>query len=115
MLFYALKAAKELDEEGIQTEVINIASIKPLDKQVVLDSAKKTGATVSVEDHQVAGGLGGMLAEVFAEHMPTPLERVGLQDTFGESGKPEELLTKFNMDTNSIKKAVEKVISRKKA
>lgn len=115
MLFYALKAAKELDEEGIQTEVINIASIKPLDKQAVLDSAKKTGATVSVEDHQVAGGLGGMLAEVFAEHMPTPLERVGLQDTFGESGKPEELLTKFNMDTNSIKKAVEKVISRKKS
>ena len=113
MLYYALCAAKELEEEGIQTEVLNIASIKPLDTESVLESVKKTGCAVSVEDHQVAGGLGGLLAEVFSENLPTPLERVGLRDVFGESGKPEELLTQFHMDTNSIKEAVKKVIKRK--
>lgn len=113
MLYYALMAAKELASENIQVEVLNLASIKPLDTQSVLDSVKRTRAAVSVEDHQVAGGLGGLLAEVFAEHLPTPLERIGLQDTFGESGKPEELLKKYHMDTPDIVAAVKKVISRK--
>ncbi|MBP7832596.1 MAG: transketolase family protein [Candidatus Levybacteria bacterium] len=113
MLYYALLAAKELEDEGIQTEVINIASIKPLDTQTVLESVKKTGCAVTVEDHQVAGGLGGLLAEVFAENLPIPLERIGLQDTFGESGKPYELIQKYHMDTPDIKEAVKKAISRK--
>lgn len=113
MLYYALMAAKQLESENIQVEVINIASIKPLDTTAVLESVKKTGCAVSVEDHQVAGGLGGLLSEVFAENIPTPLERIGLQDTFGESGKPEELLVKFKMDTPSITAAVKKSIGRK--
>jgi transketolase len=113
MLYYALKAAKELENAGVEVEVINVSSIKPLDTQTVLDSVKKTGTAVSVEDHQVAGGLGGLLAETFSEHLPTPLERIGLQDTFGESGKPEELIKKYHMDTPNIVAAVKKVISRK--
>lgn len=113
MLYYALLAANELEEEGIQTEVINVASIKPLDTQTVLESVQKTGCAVSVEDHQVAGGLGGMLAEVFAQNLPIPLERIGLQDTFSESGKPYELIQKYKMDTPDIKEAVKKAIERK--
>ncbi len=113
MLYYALLAAKELEAEGIETEVLNIASIKPIDVDSVIGSVKKTRAAVSVEDHQVAGGLGGLLSEVFAEHLPTPLERIGLQDTFGESGKPYELIQKYKMDTPDIVAAVKKVISRK--
>lgn len=113
MVYYALLAAKQLESENISVEVINVASIKPLDVQAVLDSVKKTGCAVSVEDHQVAGGLGGLLAETFAEHLPTPLERIGLQDVFGESGKPEELIVKFKMDAPSIAEAVKKAISRK--
>lgn len=112
MLFYALKAAKELEEEGIQVEVINVASIKPLDVETVINSVKKTGRAITVEDHQRAGGLGGLLAEVFAENLPTPLERIGLKDTFGESGKPEELIEKYGMGTDSIKEAVKKMISQ---
>lgn len=102
MLYYALLAAKQLGEEGIQTEVLNIASIKPLDVESVINSVRKTRAAVSVEDHQVAGGLGGLLAETFAEHLPTPLERIGLQDVFGESGSPTDLLKKYHMDTPDI-------------
>ncbi len=113
MLYYALLAAKELEEEGIQTEVINVASIKPLDTESVLASVKKTGCAVSVEDHQIAGGLGGLLAETFAQNLPIPLERIGLQDTFGESGKPYELIQKYHMDTPDIKEAVKKAIGRK--
>lgn len=112
MLYYALKAAKELTEEGIQVEVLNIASIKPLDVGAVLASVKKTGKAVSVEDHQKAGGLGGLLAEVFSENLPTPLERIGLKDTFGESGKPEELIEKYGMGTRSIKEAVKNILTR---
>ena len=113
MLYYALLAAKQLESEGIQTEVINVASIKPLDEQTILDSVKKTRAAVSVEDHQIAGGLGGLLSEIFSANLPTPLERIGLQDTFGESGKPEELLKKHHMDTPDIVEGVKKAISRK--
>lgn len=114
MLYYALQAAHELEQEGVETEVINISSIKPLDLDIVIASVIISGCAVSVEDHQVAGGLGGMLSEVFAEEIPTPLVRIGLQDTFGESGTPEELIKKFHMDTPSIKEAVKMSIARKK-
>lgn len=113
MLYYALLAAKELENENIQVEVLNISSIKPLDVDMVIESVKKTRAAVSVEDHQVAGGLGGLLSETFAQHLPTPLERIGLQDVFGESGSPYDLIKKYHMDTPDIITAVKKVIGRK--
>lgn len=113
MLYYSLLAAKELDEEGLQTKVVNIHTIKPLDEATIIGLARETGAVVSVEDHQVDGGLGSAIAEVLAKNHPTAQEFVGLQNTFGESGKPEELLKKFEMDKDAIKEAVKKAISRK--
>ncbi len=113
LLYQALLAAKELEEEGIQTLVANVATIKPLDEQTVVELAKQTGAAVTVEDHQVAGGLGGAIAETLAKMNPTPIEFIGLQDTFGETGTPTELIKKYKMDKNAIKDAVKKAISRK--
>ena len=113
MLFHALTAAKDLEEEGISTKVVNIHTIKPLDEETIIGLAKETGALVSVEDHQVDGGLGSAIAEVLAKNHPTPQEFIGLQNTFGESGKIDELLTKYKMDKESIKDAIRKVISRK--
>lgn len=113
MVFHALKAAKELEEEEIATLVTNIHTIKPLDEETVINQARDTGAVVSVEDHQVEGGLGSAIAEVLAKNHPTPQEFIGLQNTFGESGTIAQLLEKYLMDTNAIKDAVRKVISRK--
>jgi transketolase len=114
MVYQALLAAKELEEEGIQTKVVNIHTIKPLDVPTVVGLARETGAIVSVEDHQIDGGLGSAIAEVLARNNPTPQEFIGLQNTFGESGTISELLTKYKMDKGSIKEAVRKAISRKK-
>lgn len=113
MLYYALVAAKELKEEGINVLVANIATIKPLDEHAIIDLVRNTGAAVTVEDHQIAGGLGGVVAETTAKHFPIPIEFVGLRDTFAESGTPEELIKKYHMDTPAIKKAVHTVIGRK--
>lgn len=113
MLYYALIAAKELEQEGISTLVVNVSTIKPLETAGILESVKQTKSAVSVEDHQVMGGLGGLLAETFAKYMPIPMEFIGLQNTFAESGKPGELIEKYGMGTNAIKEAVKKVISRK--
>lgn len=113
LLYNSLVAAKILEEDGINTEVINASSIKPMDEETILSSVKKTNAVVTVEDHQVAGGLGGAVAELLAKHRPTPQEFIGLQNTFGESGTPAELVKKFGMDHDSIVKAVKKVIERK--
>jgi len=113
MTYYALVAAKELEEEGIRTIVTNIHTIKPLDEATIIAQAKQTGAVVSVEDHQVAGGLGSAIAEVLAKNLPTPQEFIGLQDVFGESGTPAELIEKYGMGESSIKEAVRKVINRK--
>jgi len=113
MVYYCLLAAKELEKEGIESLVINNATIKPLDEKLLLDVAQQCGAVVTVEDHQVTGGLGGALAELFARELPTPVAFVGLQNTFGESGKPEELLTKYHMDAPAIVEAAQKVIGRK--
>ena len=114
ILYQAIIAAAELEKEGIQTEVINVATIKPLDEQGILELVNKTHAVVTVEDHQVTGGLGGALSELFAKNLPTPMEFIGLQNVFGESGKPQELIEKYKMDKAAIKEAVKKVISRKK-
>lgn len=113
MTYYALVAAKKLEQEGISVLVTNIHTIKPIDEKTIIEQAKQTGAVVTVEDHQIAGGLGGAIAEVLAQNNPTPMEFVGMRDVFGESGKPEELLKKFEMDEEAIIASVKKVINRK--
>jgi len=113
MLYYALFAAKELETEKIKTLVVNVSTIKPFDEKTVFSLAKKTRAFVSVEDHQVMGGLGGTIAEFCAKNIPTVMEFVGLQNTFAESGTPRELIEKYKMGKNHIKAAVKKVMQRK--
>lgn len=112
-LFYALLAAKELETEGIKVSVVNVATVKPLDETGILTLIEKSGAAVSVEDHQVMGGLGGALAELFAKKKPVPMEFIGLQNTFAESGSPKEIIEKYGMGKDAIKEAVKRVISRK--
>lgn len=114
MLYYALLAAKELEEEHIPVLVANVATIKPLDGKTLLELSEKTHAFVSVEDHQIIGGLGSALAEWAVQNNPVPMECIGLRDTFAESGKPNELIEKYGMGKNSIKDAVKKVLARKK-
>ncbi|NCN53067.1 transketolase family protein [Candidatus Wolfebacteria bacterium] len=109
----ALLAAKELDEEGIGTMVINSHTI-PLDEKTILDAALKCGAVVTVEEHQIAGGMGSAVSELLSKNMPTPMEFIGMKGTFGESGDPNELIEKYEMDAKSIKEAVKKVLKRKK-
>lgn len=113
MTYYALLAAKKLREEDINVLVTNVHSIKPLDEKTIIEQAEKTGAVISVEDHQIAGGLGGTIAELLSQNKPTPMEFVGVRDVFGESGKPDELIKKYDMDEDSIIKYVKKAISRK--
>ncbi len=114
MLYHALVAAKELEEEGVNVDVANVSTIKPLDTKSVVNLVKATGAAVTVEDHQITGGLGGAIAETLATNHPAPIEFIGLRDTFAESGKPQELLEKYKMDKNAIKEAAKKVVGRKK-
>ena len=113
LLHNALLAAKELEEEGIGTIVLNNHTIKPLDEKKLLEVADVCGAVVTVEEHQVLGGLGGAVSELLAKHLPTPMEFIGMQNTFGESGKPSELVEKYGMGVNAICAAVKKVIARK--
>jgi len=105
MVYQALLAAKELD---IPVLVANVAQLKPLDGKTVIELVKKTGSVVTAEDHQVMGGLGGTIAEFLAKHLPTPMEFIGLQDTFAESGKPLELMKKYKMDAQAIIAAVKR-------
>lgn len=110
----AMVAAKNFAERGIAVKVLNIATIKPLDFEAIKDLAKETGAIVTVEEHQVVGGLGSAVAEVLAQNCPVPQEFIGVHDKFGQSGKPEELLEHYGMGVSHIEKAVEKVLTRKK-
>ncbi len=109
----SILAAEELSEEGIDCEVINSHTVKPIDAETIIASAKRTGAVVSAEEHQVRGGLGSAVAEVLSQNFPVPQEFIGMQDRFGESGTPNELFEAFGMDVKSIKVAVKRVISRK--
>jgi transketolase len=109
----AIKVAREFEERGINVSVLHIATIKPLDEKSVIDLAKKSRAIVTVEEHQIAGGLGGAVSEVLSQNMPVPQEFVGVKDRFGESGEPMELVDTFGLDDNGITAAVEKVLSRK--
>ena len=113
LLYNALVAAEELSKEGIECMVINSHTVKPLDEATIVEAAKQCGAIVSIEEHQVAGGLGSAIAECLARNYPVPQEFIGVQDRFGESGKPDELIEVFGMGVESIKEAVKKVISRK--
>ncbi len=113
LLYQALLAAEQLATEGISARVINNHTIKPIDKLGLAKAAKETGAVVTVEEHQITGGLGGAVAEVLSESYPVPIERVGMPDTFGESGAPGELLEKYGMSVGAINKAVKSAIKRK--
>jgi transketolase len=113
LVWKALKAAEILAEKGIDAEIINIHTIKPLDSAAVLASVNKTGCVVSAEEHQRNGGLGDSIAQVLAMHSPKPQEFVAVNDSFGESGTPEELMVKYGLDTVDIVNAAIKAISRK--
>lgn len=113
MVYQALVAADKLSHQGIEAEVINCAVIKPLDTVTILASAKRTGAVLTAEEAQIAGGLGGAVAEVLGENAPLPLLRIGMDDRFGESGEPAELLEHFGLDAAHIAKAATKLIKRK--
>lgn len=113
LVYNALLAAKELDEEGVPTIVLNNHTIKPLDEQTITDLAKRAGAMVTVEEHNVLGGMGGAVAELLVKNCPIPMEFVGMQDVFGESGSPDELIKKYGMGVGDIKKAVKRVVKRK--
>jgi transketolase len=113
LVYEALLAAKELKKQGIDAEVINNHTIKPMDIKTIFNSVKKTGAVVTVEEHQVMGGMGSAVCEVLAKNFPVPVEMIGMQDTFGESGEPDELLEKYEMKAKHIIAAVKKVLKRK--
>ena len=113
MVWKAVEAGKILEEKGISVEVINIHTIKPIDEQAILASIKKTKCAVTAEEHNIIGGLGDSIAQISGKYFPVPLEYVGTNDTFGESGKPTELLTKYGLDAEHIVAAAQKVISRK--
>lgn len=113
ILYAGLQAALELEKEGISVLVINNHTIKPIDSETIVWAAKLTGAVVTLEEHQVMGGAGSAVAEVLATHYPVPIEMIGMKDSFGESGQPEELLKKFGMDKKSIILAIKKVLTRK--
>ena len=109
----ALLAAKELESEGIKTKVMNLVSIKPIDVNAIVALAKECKALVTVEEHQIMGGMGSAVAEVLAQNFPAPVEFIGIKDKFGQSGTPDELIEHYGMGKNSIKEAVKRVLKRK--
>ncbi|MFM1898807.1 MAG: hypothetical protein RL577_1047 [Bacteroidota bacterium] len=113
LVWKAIEAGHVLAAKGISAEIINIHTIKPLDEEAVLNSARKTGCVVSCEEHQRHGGLGDSIAQLLARTEPKPMEYVAVNDSFGESGKPEELLVKYHLDTPDIVEAALKAIARK--
>jgi transketolase len=115
LVWKAIEAARILKEKGIHADVINIHTIKPLDTAAIIASISKTGCAVTAEEHNVLGGLGDSIAQTAAKSRPVPIEMIGTQDTFGESGKPTDLLKKYGLDTEFIVAAAEKVIARKQS
>lgn len=115
MVWMAIEAARLLEEKGIQAEVINIHTIKPLDTKAIIDSLTKTGCAVTAEEHNILGGLGDSIAQVAAQHLPVPIEFIGTRDTFGESGTPMQLLQKYGLDAQHIEQAALRAISRKRS
>ena len=113
LVAYAMEAVQKLKEQGISAELINIHTIKPLDEEIVLDSISKTRCVVTAEEHQRNGGLGDSIAQLLSRKNPTPQEYVAVNDSFGESGVPEQLLAKYGLSPANIISAVEEVLKRK--
>lgn len=113
MVHLALEAAVVLKDIGIEAKVIDMHTIKPIDKELIVESAKETGAVVTAEEHNIIGGLGGAVAEVLSEDYPTPLVRVGINDVFGQSGKPMDLVELYKISANDIVQAAKKLVSKK--
>jgi len=115
LVWKAIEAGEKLAEMGIDAEIINIHTIKPLDAQAILQSVAKTGCVVSAEEHNRLGGLGDSIAQVLAQNLPSPQEYVAVNDSFGESGTPDQLMEKYGLSTEAIVAAVQKVLARKTA
>ncbi len=113
LVWKAVEAAKALEAEGITVDLINIHTIKPLDIDAVVTSARKTGAVVTAEEHQINGGMGSLIAQALSMHCPTPMEFVGVNDSFGESGTPDQLMEKYGLGAKDIVAAAKKVVNRK--
>ncbi|MEO8108730.1 MAG: transketolase family protein [Ginsengibacter sp.] len=113
LVWKAIEAGKILEEKGISVELINLHTIKPLDEEAIIKSIQKTKCAVTAEEHNILGGMGDAVAHVAAAHFPIPIQYIGTKDTFGESGKPEDLLKKYGLDTPDIVKAVEIAMSKK--
>ncbi|WP_088227154.1 transketolase C-terminal domain-containing protein [Desulfosporosinus sp. FKB] len=113
MVAAALEAAELLAGEGISVSVVNVSSVKPLDEETILRVAKETRAVVTAEEHNIIGGLGSAIAEILGEKLPTPMVRVGLKDSFGESGRPYELLEKYGLGKEGLVKAVREALAKK--
>jgi transketolase len=113
MVWQAIEAGKQLEEKGVSVEIVNIHTIKPLDTEAILKSLRKTKCAVTVEEHNIIGGLGDAIAQVAVKNFPVPIEYIGTNDTFGESGTPMQLLTKYGLDAPHIVSAVQKVMARK--
>jgi len=113
MTYHALLAAEKLYKDGIDAEVIHVPTVKPLDEATILKSVKKTGCVVTAEEAQIAGGLGGAVAELLGENHPAPMKRIGMQDRYGESGEGEELMKHFGLDANHIRLAAHHVTELK--
>lgn len=114
MTWEAMKAAQNLSKQGIETRVINLHTIKPIDKETIRQAALETGAIVTIEEHQVHGGMGSAVAEVVVKEHPVPMEMLGMPDCFGESGQPDELLEKYGMSAKKIEEAAQLVLTRKR-
>jgi transketolase len=113
LVWEAIVAGEKLAAQGISAEIINIHTIKPIDEQAILQSVAKTKCVVSAEEHSRLGGLGDSIAQVLLKNNPVPMEYVAVNDTFGESGKPDELLKKYGLDTDNIVEAAKRVLKRK--
>lgn len=113
MVWEAIQAGEELDKQGISADIINIHTIKPLDKEAILKSVSKTGCLVCAEEHQIAGGLGESISSLLSRELPCPVELIGVQDVWGQSGTPVQLLEKYGLNAENIMKAAQKVIKRK--
>ncbi|MEY3842689.1 MAG: hypothetical protein RIR80_260, partial [Bacteroidota bacterium] len=113
LVWKAIEAGQQLAEMGINAEIINIHTIKPLDAQAIIQSVKKTRCVVTAEEHQKNGGLGDSIAQLLATQFPAPIEMVAVNDSFGESGTPDQLMTKYGLDAINIVEAVQKVMARR--
>ncbi len=112
MVHEALKAAESLEEKGVEARVLNLHTIKPIDRDLIVKAAEETGAVITAEEHNIIGGLGSAVAEVLSENMPVPLKRIGVEDTFGESGKPAELLEKYGLTQEKIFRTAIEMLAR---